>query len=112
MVIQGHDALLAPALFYGAHGGINSLANLVPEGFVALYEAAQQGDAEKAFAWQRQINRLMRGLEGFPFLPALKEALEYRGWLSAKISAPFAPLSDEQRQKLHEILCRTDLPSM
>jgi 4-hydroxy-tetrahydrodipicolinate synthase len=34
VIFQGHDNALAPALLYGAHGGINSLANLVPEWFV------------------------------------------------------------------------------
>lgn len=110
-VLQGHEALLAPSLFYGAHGGINSLANLVPEWFVALYEAAKQGDGQRAFAWQQQINRLLDALESFPFLPALKASLHYRGWIPPTHSQPFTPLTEEQRQKLWATLHHFGIPS-
>lgn len=96
IVFQGHDSALAPALLYGAHGGINALANLVPEWFIALYTAAQQGDLAGAVGWQRRINALLRT---FPtaFLAALKLGLWARGWSETfTVSRPLSPLPEEE----------------
>ncbi len=111
LVFQGHDALLAPALLYGADGGINSLSNLVPEWFVALYQAAQRKDVGEAFAWQQRLNALMKPLEAFPFLPALKEALHLRWGIPAMVTAPFAPLTEEQKSLLRAILIEAGVPT-
>lgn len=100
LVFQGHDALLAPTLLYGAHGGINSSANLVPSWFVALYDAARRGEATSALAWQRKISELVRLLETMPFLPALKMSLHLKGLIRPFISAPFLPLPESQRENL------------
>jgi 4-hydroxy-tetrahydrodipicolinate synthase len=100
LVFQGHDALLAPTLLYGAHGGINSSANLVPSWFVALYDAARRGEVTSALAWQRKINELVRLLETMPFLPALKMSLHLKGLIRPFISAPFLPLPESQRENL------------
>jgi dihydrodipicolinate synthase len=104
LVFQGHDALLAPTLLYGAHGGINSSANLVPSWFVALYDAARRGEATSALAWQRKINELVRLLETMPFLPALKMSLHLKGLIRPFISAPFLPLPESQRENLLTVL--------
>lgn len=104
VVFQGHDALLAPTLLYGGHGGINSLSNLVPNWFVSLYEAAQKGDAKTANEWQHKINKLLGQLEALPFLPALKAALNLKGLISPFVSAPFATLTESQREKLRTTL--------
>jgi 4-hydroxy-tetrahydrodipicolinate synthase len=104
LVFQGHDALLAPTLLYGAHGGINSSANLVPSWFVALYDAARRGEATSALAWQRKINELVRLLETMTFLPALKMSLHLKGLIRPFISAPFLPLPESQRENLLTVL--------
>jgi 4-hydroxy-tetrahydrodipicolinate synthase len=104
LVFQGHDALLAPTLLYGAHGGINSSANLVPSWFVALYDAARRGEATSALAWQRKISELVRLLETMPFLPALKMSLHLKGLIRPFISAPFLPLPESQRENLLTVL--------
>jgi len=100
LVFQGHDALLAPTLLYGAHGGINSSANLVPSWFVALYDAARIGEANLAIAWQRKINELVRHLEAMPFLSALKMALHLKGLIRPFISAPFIPFPENRKEEI------------
>ncbi|MCS7191719.1 MAG: dihydrodipicolinate synthase family protein [Armatimonadetes bacterium] len=104
VIFQGHDLLLAPTLLYGAHGGINSLSNLVPSWFVALYESVKRNDAKSAFEWQRKINRLARQMEKFPFLPALKAALNLKGLIAPFVTLPFAKLTEEQRERLIDVL--------
>lgn len=108
-VFQGCDDLLAPTLFYGAHGGVNALANLVPSWFVALYEAAQRGEGTLAFAWQQKINELSRQLEAMSYLPALKMALHLKGLAQPFMTSPFPTLTETQRQKLHAILKRSGI---
>ncbi|MCS7264985.1 MAG: dihydrodipicolinate synthase family protein [Armatimonadetes bacterium] len=100
VVFQGHDALLASSLLYGAHGGINSLANLVPNWFVSLYDATQKNDATTAYAWQQRINELARKLEEISFLPALKLALHYKGLAQPFVTSPFKPLTGVQKRKV------------
>jgi len=100
LVFQGQDDLLALTLLYGAHGGINSSANLVPSWFVALYEAARRGEANLAIAWQRKINELIRHLETISFLPALKMALHLKGLIHPFVSAPFIPFPESRKEEL------------
>jgi 4-hydroxy-tetrahydrodipicolinate synthase len=100
LVFQGHDTLLAPTLLYGAHGGINALANLTPSWFVSLYEAAKRGEAILAISWQRKINELTHFLEAMTFLPALKMALHLKGLIRPFVSAPFVPFPENRKEEL------------
>jgi len=100
LVFQGQDDLLALTLLYGAHGGINSSANLVPSWFVALYEAARRGEVNLAVDWQRKINELIRHLETMSFLPALKMALHLKGLIRPFVSAPFIPFPENRKEEL------------
>ncbi len=109
-ILQGHDSLVAPSLLYGAHGAINSLANLVPEWFVALYDASQKEDASLAISWQQQINNLIGQLDAFPFFPALKAALHLRWGIPERVTAPFHPLSEEQKACLWTALQSAGVP--
>ncbi|MFN3421256.1 MAG: dihydrodipicolinate synthase family protein [Armatimonadota bacterium] len=103
-VFQGHDYLVAPSLLYGAQGAINSLANLVPSWFVAIYDAAQKGDAASAMDWQQKINKLSTQLETMPLLPAIKASLHIKGLTASFMTMPFAALTEEQHEKLRTIL--------
>ncbi|MDZ7636860.1 MAG: dihydrodipicolinate synthase family protein [Bryobacterales bacterium] len=78
-VFNGHDEVLAAGLLMGAHGGIGSFYNLVPELFVNLYASASAGDWKGARETQDRINDLIRTVLAFPFLPALKRILSWSG---------------------------------
>jgi 4-hydroxy-tetrahydrodipicolinate synthase len=59
-VFTGSELVVDCALFLGAEGAVPGLANVDPDGFVSLYDAARSGDWEKA----RQIqDRLVRVFE-------------------------------------------------
>lgn len=74
-VFNGHDEVLAPGLLMGAHGGIGSTYNLMPELFVALYRQAGAGDWAAAIDTQDRINKRIRILLGYPLIPAIKHLL-------------------------------------
>jgi N-acetylneuraminate lyase len=79
LVYNGRDEVLAAGLLMGAGGGIGSTYNLVPDLYVALYQHALAGEWEHARELQKRINRLIGVLLRYPFLPALKAALEDDG---------------------------------
>ena len=54
----GTESLLAEAVGRGAHGCVGGGANLAPALFVALFEAAVRGDAERVTALQGQVRLL------------------------------------------------------
>jgi N-acetylneuraminate lyase len=63
----------------GAHGGIGSFYNLVPELFVRLYMQARATQWAEARATQDRINDLIRAVLAFPLLAALKRMLTWSG---------------------------------
>lgn len=78
-IFNGHDEVLVAGLLMGAHGGIGSFYNLIPELFVGLY--ADACDAKWAAAREKQdrVNDLIRAVLAFPMLPALKRILTWSG---------------------------------
>lgn len=78
-ILNGRDEVLAAGLLMGAHGGIGSFYNLVPELFVALYEAASESRWAEARALQDRINDLIRAVLSFPMLAAIKRLLTWSG---------------------------------
>ncbi len=102
VVFNGHDEVLAAGLLMGAHGGIGSTYNLMPELFVKLYSQASTGRWKESIETQDRINGLIRLLLGFPFLPALKQVLDWQGFDCGAAVAPRAGLSAEQEQNLRQ----------
>lgn len=78
-VFNGHDEVLAAGLLMGAHGGIGSFYNLVPELFVGIYADAREGRWREAREKQDRVNDLIRAVLDFPMLPALKRILSWSG---------------------------------
>ncbi|ELZ04165.1 dihydrodipicolinate synthase family protein [Natrialba aegyptia] len=75
-VVQGYDALLVPALRMGADGGVNALANVVPEVYA---EVAERADDERGGELQGAVSRLFDACGEYGFAPATKTALTARG---------------------------------
>ncbi|MCL4783035.1 MAG: dihydrodipicolinate synthase family protein [Bryobacterales bacterium] len=78
-VFNGHDEVLAAGLLMGAHGGIGSFYNLIPELFVNLYAVCREGRWREAREKQDRINDLIRAVLDFPMLPSLKRILSWSG---------------------------------
>jgi len=78
-IFNGRDEVLTAGLLMGACGGIGSLYNLIPACFVQLQRHACAGDWAAARSLQDRINDLLRVLQRFPFLPAIKQVLTWEG---------------------------------
>ncbi|MEO8127349.1 MAG: dihydrodipicolinate synthase family protein [Bryobacteraceae bacterium] len=86
-VFNGRDEVLAAGLLMGASGGIGTFYNLMPEVFVAVFEAAQSGRWEETRVLQQRINTLIQIVLHFPAIPAVKAILGWSG-IDCGISMP------------------------
>jgi N-acetylneuraminate lyase len=103
-VLAGPDEMLLPFLVMGAHGGIGTTYNLVPELFVDLYAAWTAGDLQKAQQLQYQIDRIILVIRKFGVIPAVKAALRLRGLDCGGPRAPLLPLAPEAMDQLEREL--------
>jgi N-acetylneuraminate lyase len=111
-VFAGPDEMLLPFLLMGAHGGIGTTYNLMPELFVELYDAWARGDMQRAQQAQYQIDRAILVVRKFGVVPAVKAAMRLRGIDCGHPRAPLLPLTAEQVEKLAYELEQVSLPGM
>lgn len=100
LIFNGHDEVLAAGLLMGAHGGIGSFYNLVPEYFVGIFEDAQAGRWSEAREKQDRVNDLIRAVLSFPMLPALKRILSWTGIDCGRAVPPRRDLTTEEEAAL------------
>lgn len=102
-IINGPDEMLLCGLSMGAEGGIGSTYNIIPERFVALYDAFTAGKIDEARAIQYEINRIIRVLLEFRGGTALcntKMALKLMGFDVGGCAFPMSSPSAEEMQEL------------
>ncbi|MGH8793884.1 MAG: dihydrodipicolinate synthase family protein, partial [Stackebrandtia sp.] len=104
-VYNGADDVLAAGLLYGAAGGIGSTYNIMPELFVAIYDAIRDGRAEVARGLQRVALSVIEQLERHDFLAFMREVLRLQGVDTGRSRAPLPDLDaaarDEIRRRFH-----------
>lgn len=103
-VLVGRDTLIYAGLCYGATGAIASCANIAPELPVEIYRAWQRGDHVSAMEAQFKFAelRVNTGLGTFPVV--IKEGLRMMGYDVGDCVRPIAPLNEEARAKLRQVL--------
>lgn len=103
-VFCGYDSVLVPALTSGATGGINALANVVPEVFDAATSALADGEVERAVHLsQTAIAPLFEQCAAHGFAPATKVGAAARGFLdSTAVRPPLVDLDTDDRADVAE----------
>ena len=109
IILSGNDDLTLPMMAMGAKGVISVVANVDPARMSQLVNYALEGDFEAAFKAHYEIYDLMKVLfiETNP-VPA-KTALNIMGKPSGNVRMPLAPLREENKAKLKEVLEDLDL---
>jgi 4-hydroxy-tetrahydrodipicolinate synthase len=111
-LLMGPEELLAEAIFLGAHGGVCGGANLVPQLYVDLYNAARCRDLSAAGALHSRVMHISTtiysvGRYESSFLKGLKCALSCLGICSDFLAEPFhrfrAAERDIVRRHLEEL---------
>jgi N-acetylneuraminate lyase len=105
-IFNGRDEVLAAGLLMGAHGGIGSFYNLVPELFVELFRNCQAAQWAEARARQDHINDLIRAVLAFPMLAAIKRLLTWSGIDCGYPVPPRRALTSDEEHSLREAVTK------
>ncbi len=109
-VMSGDDSLTLPLLSVGGTGVISVIANIVPSEMSRLVKAWEDGNREEALQLHQRLFLLGKAMLSLETNPGpVKEAMVMLGRDVGHVREPLAPLSDESRGKLREILESMDL---
>ena len=103
-VLVGRDTLIYAGLCYGAAGAITSCANIAPDLAVAIYNCYKAGDQAGALDAQFKFSKLRISTNMGTFPVVIKEGLRMMGYDVGDCIAPIAPLSEDKRAELREVL--------
>jgi 4-hydroxy-2-oxoglutarate aldolase len=103
-VLTGNGSALYAALCVGAQGGILAIGCIAPRLAVAVYEAFQAGEHERARQRQQQLTRLTRGILVRYGISGLKAALDMLGYVGGHVRAPLSDASEEARREIAAVL--------
>lgn len=108
-VLSGNDDLTLPMIAMGAKGVISVVGNVDPARMSQMVNYALEGDFEAASKVHYELYDLMKVLfiETNP-VPA-KTALNMMGRPASHVRLPLAPLKEESKAKLKEVLENLDL---
>jgi len=114
-LLLGPEELLAEAVLLGAHGGVSGGANLCPQLYVDLYQAAAGGRVDRAAELHAKVMRISGLLytvdpHGSGVIKGLKCALSCLGICSDLPAEPLQPFADAQRKLISERLEELRLP--
>jgi 4-hydroxy-tetrahydrodipicolinate synthase len=111
-LLMGPEHLLAEAVELGGDGGVSGGANVMPQLYVQLYEAASAGFVDEAAAFESDaalVGRLYlveapQGITASSVVKGLKAAVSVLGVCSGLPCPPLAPLSAAQLEQVKHIL--------
>ena len=116
-LLVGPEHLLAESIEAGGDGGVSGGANVLPQLFVQLYEAARAGFPEELAAFESDVVRLAQiysvgsisGVTASSVVKGLKAALSTLGVCGALPSPPLGPLTVAQTEQVKQILYLLDV---
>jgi N-acetylneuraminate lyase len=112
VLYNGQDEALALGLQVGAHGGIGTTYNFMPELIMQVYRHCQAGRFAEAVATQRQVNDIIEPLLTCQALAASKQILVWQGLIDhPHCAAPRALLTEAEQRQLRDMLSTTAIAS-
>lgn len=103
-VLTGNGPLLYAALSAGARGAILAVGCVAAELSVAVYEAVEAGEYERALRLQRRLTPLARAVTTRYGIGGLKAALDIIGYEGGSVRAPLRSPGSEAVQELEPLL--------
>lgn len=108
-LLVGPEEMLAESVLMGAHGGVNGGANLFPELYVNLYNAAVSKDFEKLAALQSRVIEISLSLYNIgrfasSYIKGIKTALNLLGVCNDFMAEPFHKFELKEREIVRERL--------
>ena len=109
-MLVGPEEITGECVLLGAHGGINGGANMFPELYVSMYNAAREGNLQRILQLQRLIMQISTtiytvGKHGSSYLKGLKCALSLLGIIKDDfVASPFYKFNSPEREKIKAAL--------
>lgn len=105
----GPEELTGECVLMGADGGVNGGANLFPELYVAMYDAACKHDIARVRELQHRIMQISTsiytvGKYGSSYLKGVKCALSLLGICDDYLSYPYRKFRTEERNRIRQAL--------
>ncbi|HET6438080.1 MAG TPA: dihydrodipicolinate synthase family protein [Anaeromyxobacter sp.] len=108
-VLAGSANYFTDLLRRGGTGGVLSLANVLPDACVALYEAARAGRRDEEERLDRLLVDLNTQVSGKYGVAGVKAAMTLCGFVGGAPRRPFLPLGAEEVSGLRGVLERSGL---
>lgn len=108
------DDLVGPYFAAGAEGYTSSLACFWPEASAELYDLASGGDFRRLADYHDRVVRPiyeMRQLKPGYEVSVMKAAMDILGYVAGPSRAPLANLTNDERERLGEILDALEVPT-
>jgi 4-hydroxy-tetrahydrodipicolinate synthase len=101
----GPEEMMASVVLMGAHGGITGGANVYPEIFVKVYQAAAAKDVNKTLELQNRMIAVSRelfsiGRFGSSYIKGIKTALSLKGICSDVLAQPFNRFLEPEKERV------------
>lgn len=108
-IYVGPEELTGECVLMGADGGVNGGANMFPELYVKMYEAAAACDIDTVRRLQKtvmQISTSVYSVTNTPssYLQGLKCALELLGICKGGLLLPYVPFGEDEKEKVRQAL--------
>jgi len=104
-VLSGDDSLTLPLMSVGAEGIVSVVGNIVPQDVIALVDAFNSGDLQKAQQLHLKLFPLCRDLLSIATNPIpVKAAMAELGRDTGELRLPMTPLDQEQLAFLRQTL--------
>ena len=109
-MLVGPEEITGECVLLGGHGGINGGANMFPELYVGMYNAAKAGDLKRVRELQQYIMQISTsiytvGKHGSSYLKGLKCALSLLGVIKNDfVASPFYKFDEPEREKIRQAL--------
>lgn len=101
-VINGFEHLIMGTLATGGDGTMGIVHNLVPKDMVAIYDAMQANDFEKAMEINKRLAPLYTLMEEEPYPGPVKAALDFLNLQGGKPRKPIVPPSEGMKERLRK----------
>src|SRR5205823_3580959 len=98
IIYNGPDEMLAFGLQFGAHGGIGTTYNVMPELILQIAQLSREGRFADAVAAQKQANDVIEPLITAHGVASTKQILFWQGLIDhPHCAAPRSSLSEQER---------------
>lgn len=108
-MLVGPEEITGEVVLMGGHGGINGGANMFPELYVSLFNAAEAGNLQEVRRLQKTIMQISTtiytvGKYGSSYLKGVKCALGLLGVCNDHLAAPFYKFKEPEKAKIEQAL--------